>query len=283
MYKKLLLLPLLLFVEDSLFANVSNQKAKPHASLHLGIKKSLKDQNVERIRSFLEQADNWSCGLRCAFHAIAIEKALKNPSKFESTLKQNLQNSKLLKKLDSKYCHNFGLCYDTICKIAHDNNIGQKLICLNIDDNNGIQYEGNISYPLGATLPQIEHIQQQKLNSKLHELVKNAKKSSHASYFVSAIPGHWILFALVNLPKRPAKLFYIDSENWEINNYEKAYVKFLLPHLKQINKGKNTELKPAIAAHLAKKVHKVGHKIKHKIKKQHAKHKPKHSKQKEHK
>lgn len=290
MYKQLFALPLLLLIGNPIEAAIRNHVIKPESSIHIPIKQSFENQNVEQLRSFLVQNDNWSCGLRCAFHAIAIENALKNPAHFEATLKQNLQDANLLNALDRRYGNNHGLTNDTIGRIARDYGFGNELMCLGMDHNNNIKYLGRIKYnfPFGASGQQLKQIQQQawqeKFYSKVNELVNNAKNNGQASYFVAGTEGHWILFALVNLPNKPAKLYLIDSCNATLRPQRVAYINFFMPHLKVINNGKHVTqapIKPAIAAHLAKNVQKI-HKHKNKQAQVH-KHKHKHKHHKKHK
>ena len=259
---RLLLLPLLLASGSGALARVANRVLDPREDLFLS-----QNKNVKQVRSYLVQHDNWSCGLRCSFHAIAFERALQSPHNFEAALKQNLQDASLLNRLDSKYGNNHGLSNQDIMNIAQDFGFAHKITCLGMNKNNQINYLGNVHYnfPWGASQGQLHKIKEEAIKQKLQGTLKNltsiAKNAPQAVYFVAGTQGHWILFALVNLPNKPAQLYLIDSCNVGIRPQRQEYINFFMPYVKEVNNGKHVQqtpakpaITPAIAAHLVKKV-----------------------------
>jgi hypothetical protein len=256
-----LILLFLLPLCSSTFGRINNYVVPSEIPLAMPLAKHLEDQQVTQIRSYLVQHDNWSCGLRTAFHALAIEQALKDPNNFEATLKHNLQNAALLDTLDARYGNNKGLSNNTIEKIAEDFGINHKILCLHAEDNNRIKYLGSISYPGHASKAEVQRIFEHTKNQKLQELTDIAKNTPQAVYIVAGSEDHWVLFALVNLPGRPAKLYLIDSNNVGMTPKRQLFVDLLLPYLKEINKGipaqpaaRPAGLSSAVTAHLVNKI-----------------------------
>ncbi len=253
---RLLVLPLLLAIGSGTLARVTNRVLDSRESLVLQ-----QHQDVTQLRSYLVQHDNWSCGLRCVFHVMAFEKALQNPNNFEATLKHHLQDAALLNTLDSKYCNNHGLSNRTIMHMAKELGFGNRLLCLAMNDRNNILYMDTVRIPWGASKADIEHARNQKLKETLNDFTSRVKRAPQAVYFIAGTEGHWILYALVNLPNKPAQLYLIDSCNVGLRVQRKLYVDFFKPYVQEVNNGKHIQpapakpvITPAIAAHIVKKV-----------------------------
>jgi hypothetical protein len=211
-------------------------------------------QNVKRIHCALTQNDDWSCGLRAFFHILAFENALKNPKHFEATLAKNLQNARLLHRLytnlmkarthhqscpcntgGSRNLIGQGLCDVELCKLAKQHNVLNKLAILDTDKKR-TKYWNYHSRNYHLPTPQ-ESPQQ-----RIKRLAQQVKKGARALYSISCLNfskshSHWVLYALVRLPNKPAKLYYVDSVNHtSFDQHRKHYAHFLLPYLKQVNK-----------------------------------------------
>ena len=174
------------------------------------------------LRSFLEQTDDWSCGLRVILHALAIEKASKKAHEFEDSLKTNLGNEQLLFSLEKYYLTNLlpedgdpGVTTDGLTAMAKCNNIGDRFIVLDLHRNQIIDDETDYV--------------DEKLENKINKMIKKAKRINKPVYFAAIDDEHWVLFSITFKPV--SKLYVIDSENYGITRNIKKYVNYLMPYL----------------------------------------------------
>ena len=77
MKKLLLILPIILAPSSIAFCKVQNHVLGAAEPLMINVPKKLADMHVMQLRTFLRQADHWSCGFRAVFSANAIEDASK--------------------------------------------------------------------------------------------------------------------------------------------------------------------------------------------------------------
>ncbi len=209
-----------------LLGRMCSTKLSSRKSLTLPFPASLEKQHVKRLRSFLVQDDDWSCALRSVFHIQAIEDALKDPKHFEERLKANLQKKKTLHALDTSYGIDQGFLPHEIYAVAKKAGLKGKVICLDLEE-----YSQEIYCPL--------HCKRKKpLQELLTHLTNCAQKPPCAVYVIAGTDYHAILFAFVNLPQEPARLYMIDSINTGLTPDRKQYIKLFLPYLKKINKAK---------------------------------------------
>ena len=96
--KKYLLFILIAF-SFALTAKLKN-RISTFQSFLIPLESRFQKKNINRLSCRLEQDDNWSCGLRAAFHVIAVEEALKNPENFETNLRNQLSDEKFLFDLE---------------------------------------------------------------------------------------------------------------------------------------------------------------------------------------
>ncbi len=210
--------------------------------LVITVTKQFTRHNVIQIRNYLAQADEWSCGLRAVFHALAIEKALKTPRNFKEVLKIGLRNQKALKKLYTQYGKDKGLWDYHIQRLADKNGIGNKLICLTAKKDEITLLDSK------ETSLDLDDL----LHKELNRLMAMVKREPQAIYFVVTVGDHWVLFSLVNLPQRPVTLLVIDSDERSLAHFnlytqegianEKKFIRFLRPYLSKLNKDKRSTM-----------------------------------------
>jgi uncharacterized protein YfkK (UPF0435 family) len=224
-----------------LHGTITSSKTEDHAFI-MPLDNHLQEEHVRQLYSFIQQADNWSCGYRVICFAAAIENGLKYPEHFEEILEQNLKNEQLLDSVYKLHCQEHPLSNLEIQAIAQKLGIADRLTVL--DYEHEITLLGSITIQCPPNIPdqtKQELLTQErkiKLKETLSTLISQVKQAPQAAYIVCGTEGHWILYAFVNLPGRPAMLYLIDSGNGPLRPQRQAYLDFLLPYLNTINSNK---------------------------------------------
>lgn len=230
-YIKLIFFFTPLSLETGLLGRMCSTRISSQKSLTLPFPPALEKHHVKRLRSFLVQDDDWSCALRSVFHIKAIEDALKDPDHFEEQLKTNLRKKEALHTLDSSHGIDRGFSPYEIYAVAKKVGLKGKVICLDLEDSSQ-----GIYCPLRRKY-------KKSLKQLLTKLTQCAQKAPCAVYVIAGTDAHAILFAFVNLPHAPARLYMIDSINTGLTPDRKQYINLLLPYLKKINKAKGSSQK----------------------------------------
>jgi hypothetical protein len=194
-------------------------RENPASSLKLSLNSSLSMTNVMYVRSFLKQVDNWSCGIRAAFHAQSVNEAIRQPKKFEVRLKERLQNQNHLDEIQKTHGSTHPLSNYDLEKLAGLFKFRDNLIIVKVQ-------EQSISY-LGRVNPNV---------SICHYLTK-IHNQSRAFHIIALIRKHWILFSYVKLKGDKYQLLVIDSSNQSL----KADQIFLIESLSKCTAAKKQE------------------------------------------
>lgn len=221
-------------------AGLNSRVINAQKPLTLPLPSELNKQQIVHIRCFLQQNDPWSCGYRAVFHAIALEKALKSPDKFQEHLKHNLQNTQLLQQVYDSYGYNKGLSNTEMEKIARKFSLDDRALMFVTVGQAEITLLGEVTFTTRGPITEAEKKQivrkkqAQKLHESLQHFIDQKNNTPRAFHIIAGINDHWILFSIIRSPGKAAQLYIIDSNNKQIGPAQNVMISFLKHYLVKI-------------------------------------------------